>query len=175
MPKPLRKSRLPVTAKNMSATLFALWLLAAPAIADAQEAVFVVRHAERADTSEDSLLSAAGQARAMRLAAILKDAGISQIFTTDLRRTIQTAGPVAAALTLKPIELPANDLDGLLAKLRSSAIRNKVLVVGHSNTVPEIVRRLGVATPVTIGDEYDNLLIVIPREGSTASLVRLRY
>jgi phosphohistidine phosphatase SixA len=175
MPKPLRKARLLVTAKNVSAALFALGLLAGPAIADAQEAVFVVRHAERADTSEDSLLSAAGQARAMRLAAILKDAGISRIFTTDRRRTVQTAAPVAAALTLTPIELPANDLDGLLAQLRSSAIRDRVLVVGHSNTVPEIVRRLGVAASVAIGDEYDNIFIVIPREGSTASLVRLRY
>ena len=175
MSKPLWKSHLPGTPRMCQLTSFALWLLAAPAIADAQEAVFVVRHAERADTSEDSLLSPAGQARAARLAVILKDAGITQIFTTDLRRTIQTAGPIAAALMLTPIELPLNNLDELLAKLRSTTPRDRVLVVGHSNTVPEIVRRLGVATPVTIGEEYDNLLIVMPREGSPTSLVRLRF
>jgi len=47
--------------KDFVATAFALWLLTVPAVAAAQEAVFVVRHAERADTSTDSLLSAAGE------------------------------------------------------------------------------------------------------------------
>ena len=111
----------------------------------------------------------------MRLADILKDAGITQIFTTNLRRTIQTAEPLAVALKLTPTELPGADLDALLTKLRSATQRDRVLVVGHSNTVPEIVRGLGVSTPVTIGDEYDNLLIVIPREGSASSLIRLKY
>ena len=111
----------------------------------------------------------------MRLAVILKDAGITQIFTTNLRRTVQTAEPVAVALRLTPTEVPGNDLDALLTKLHSATQRDLVLVVGHSNTVPEIVRGLGVSTPVTIGEEYDNLLIVIPQEGSASSLIRLRY
>jgi len=164
-----------LSTKGVFGALSALWLLAVPTVAAAQGAVFVVRHAERADTSADSVLSAAGHTRAMRLAVILKDAGITQIFTTNLRRTVQTAEPVAVALKLTPTELPGDDLDALLTKLHSAARRDRVLVVGHSNTVPEIVRRLGVSTPVTIGEEYDNLLIVIPQEGSASSLIRLRY
>jgi hypothetical protein len=51
-----------------------------------------------------------------------------------------------------------------------------VLVVGHSNTVPEILHRLGVTAPVTIGEtEYDNLFIAIPQSGSAALFMQLRY
>ena len=63
----------------------------APTAAAAQGAVFVVRHAERADTSADSPLSTVGHTRATRLGVILSGAGITQIDTTNLRRTVQAA------------------------------------------------------------------------------------
>ena len=155
---------------------FGLWLLATPTVAVSQEAVFVVRHAERADASADSLLSAVGEGRAMRLRELLRDAGITQVYTTNLRRTVQTAAPLAAALRLTPTALPVNDLDGLFTRLDRAALHDRVLVVGHSNTVPQILQRLGVAAPVTIGDaEYDNLFIAIPQKGSSALFVRLKY
>jgi broad specificity phosphatase PhoE len=154
----------------------ALWLLVAPTVATAQGALFLVRHAERADTTEDSPLSAAGHARAARLALILRDAGITRIYTTSRRRTVQTAAPLAAALNLTPSELPAADLDALITGLRTATPDDRVLVVGHSNTLPEILQRLGLTAPVTIADaEYDNLFIAIPREGSPPLLVQLRY
>jgi phosphohistidine phosphatase SixA len=162
--------------KQCLAATFALCLLAVPTLAAAQGAVFVVRHAERADSSADSLLSAAGETRATRLAAILKDAGVTQIYTTSLRRTVQTAAPLAAALKLTPMELPVSDLDALVAKLQTATATDRVLVVGHSNTVPQILQRLGVAAPITIADtEYDNLFVAIPQKGSPTLVVRLRY
>ncbi len=162
--------------KGFFAGAFALLLVAAPTIAAAQGTVFVVRHAERADASADSLLSGVGEARAARLGVLLKDAGITQIYTTNLRRTVQTAAPLAAALQLTPTELPVSDLDALFSKLNTATLQDRVLVVGHSNTVPQILQRLGVAAPVTIGDtEYDNLFVVIPQKGSPALVVRLRY
>jgi broad specificity phosphatase PhoE len=161
---------------RLVAAAFALWLLTVPTVAAAQGAVFVVRHAERADTSPDSLLSAAGEARAVRLGEILKSAGITQIYTTTLRRTVQTAAPLAAALRVSPTELPVSDLDALLARLHAATPNDRVLVVGHSNTLPEILRRLGVTTPVTIGDtEYDNLFIAIPQKDAATLFVRLSY
>ena len=90
--------------KSFAVSAFALLLLAAPAAVAAQEAVFVVRHAERADTSADSVLSPAGEFRAQRLGAMLRDAGITRIYTTNVRRTVQTAAPLAAALRLTPTE-----------------------------------------------------------------------
>ncbi len=162
--------------KGFLVAALASWLLTTPTVAAAQGAVFVVRHAERADTSSDSLLSAVGQARAERLAVLLKDAGITQIYTTNLRRTVQTAAPLAAALRLTPTELPVNDLDALFTRLNGATLHDRVLVVGHSNTVPQILQRLGVTSPVTIADtEYDNLFIAIPQKGSSALFVQLRY
>jgi broad specificity phosphatase PhoE len=162
--------------KILLAFSFALWSLAAPVGAAAQGVVFVVRHAERADTSADSPLSAAGHARAQRLAAMLKDSGIGHVYTTTLRRTVQTAAPLATALALKPTELPTTDLDALVARLQAATPQDRVLVVGHSNTLPEILKRLGVGDPITIADtEYDNLFIVIPQKGPRPIFVRLRY
>ncbi len=76
--------------------------------AAAQHTVFLVRHAERADSSPgtsptmaaDPDLSAAGRARADHLAEALKDAKITAIFATEFKRTQQTAAPLAKALGL---------------------------------------------------------------------------
>ena len=78
----------------------------APPPAAAQHTVFLVRHAERADTTPgaarrwptDPDLSDAGRARAESLAAALKDAKITAIYTTEFKRTQQTAAPLAKAL-----------------------------------------------------------------------------
>ena len=159
-----------------------VWLCASvTAIAQAPSpTIFLVRHAERADagktgptmTGSDPDLSAAGHERAKALAVVLKDAGIKEIYTTELKRTQQTAAPTAAASGLTAKTMPANDVAGLVAKLKAAS--GNVLVVGHSNTVPEIIKSLGVSMPVSIGDtEFDNLFVVIP--GSSARLVRLHY
>ena len=145
----------------------------------AQSRVFLVRHAERADTASggpammatDPSLSDAGQARATALAAALKDAGIDMIFVTEYKRTQQTAAPVAKALGVTPIVVKANDTAALIAQLKQA--RGNALVVGHSNTVPDIIKGLGVTTPLSIADtDYDNLFIVLP-QGS--QLIHLHY
>ena len=84
-------------------------VIAAAWTVSAQEAIYLVRHAEREDSSADSKLSAAGEARAARLAEWLGTARITHIYTTDLRRTIQTAMPFAAASHLSPQQSPAAD------------------------------------------------------------------
>ncbi len=70
---------LPYASRAVAAAAIALFALTLPPSASAQSAVFVVRHAERADTTADSVLSAAGEARAARLLDVLKGAGITQI------------------------------------------------------------------------------------------------
>jgi broad specificity phosphatase PhoE len=160
-----------------AAPIVALLLLVCGArIAVAQDAIFVVRHAERVDGSADSPLSPVGEARAARLAALLKDAGITQIYTTDLRRTIQTAAPLAAALHLTATALKADDQPALLQRLRSASAHDRVLVVGHSNTVPALLTALGAAPAVTLGEnEYDSLFLVVPHAGAAPRLFRFRF
>jgi hypothetical protein len=51
-----------------------------------------------------------------------------------------------------------------------------VLVVGHSNTLPEVLKKLGVKDDIKIEDsEYDNLFIVVRPESGEPTLIRLRF
>ncbi|MEP6685335.1 MAG: histidine phosphatase family protein [Verrucomicrobiota bacterium] len=142
--------------------------------------IFIVRHAERADAASgspatmpsDPDLSEAGRVRAESLGSALKDAAITAIYVTEYKRTQQTAAPLAKATGISVTIAPAKETGALIAKLRSS--RGNALVIGHSNTLPEIIKALGVSTPVTIPDsEYDNLFVVTP--GSPARLIHLHY
>jgi phosphohistidine phosphatase SixA len=159
----------------------------------AASAIFIVRHAERADAARSGQppasmtppadnrmtgpanpgLSPAGDARAARLAAMLRAAGIARIFTTEFARTRATAEPLARSSGVPVVALPANDLPALMARLSERG--GPALVVGHSNTIPEILKALGVKEHITIGDaEYDNLFIVI-RHGGGSQLVALKF
>jgi len=152
--------------------------VAAPAVA--QPMVFLVRHAERADTAAggqpkmgaDPELSAAGRQRAESLATVLKDANITAVYATEFKRTQQTAAPIAKALGLTVTVIPSDNTADLLKRLKSS--KGNVLVVGHSDSVPEIIKSLGVKAHVKIGDDdFDNLFVVTL--GGTPSMVRLHY
>ena len=162
------------------AILAGVILLATAASAAAQGTVFVVRHAERADAgtagagmmASDPELSEAGRARAESLAVLLKDAGITAIYTTEFKRTQQTAAPLAKALGIPVTTVAARDTAALVEKIKVAT--GNALVVGHSNTVPDVVKALGVATPVTVGEtDFDNLFLVTT--GARPALLRLHY
>jgi phosphohistidine phosphatase SixA len=162
-----------------SLVVFAL-VVACSATAAAQGTVFLVRHAEREDAAQgsapamkaDPSLSAAGRARAASLADMLEDAAITAIFVTEFKRTQETAAPLAKALGIVPVTVGSEDAATLVARL--SKITGNVLVVGHSNTVPDLIKALGVTSAVTIGDnDYDNLFVVMA--GKPPRFVRLHY
>ncbi|MGE5813894.1 MAG: phosphoglycerate mutase family protein [Acidobacteriota bacterium] len=170
-----------VTIITMTSRRFALavllLLVSAPLVA-AQDVVFVVRHAERADAgmkqgTEDPPLSAEGQARAKRLASMLRSADIKQVFASQFKRTQETAQPLAAAEHLKITTVTAKDVDALVQQL--SAASGASLVVGHSDTLPKILKALGAKDDVSISEnEYDNLFVVV-RAGGEMKLVKLRF
>jgi broad specificity phosphatase PhoE len=144
--------------------------------AAAQEAVYLVRHAERVDDTKDSLLSAEGRARAARLADILRDAGITAIFVSEYQRTADTAAPLAARLGITAEKVPADQPDALLARVRAAGPAARVLIAGHSDTVPALLKALGCTQQVAIAKaEYDNLFIVVPGDRAAPLLLRLRY
>ena len=153
--------------------------LSMSAVAVAQEGgartVFLVRHAERASAAPDSLLSPAGQKRAECLARTLRDAGIKQIFISDVKRTEQTAAPLATALKIKPTVVPAKDPSTLIRDIAYGAQQGNALVVGHSDTLPFVLARLKAGT-VTIGDnQYDQLFIVNITDGIASPVATLHY
>jgi broad specificity phosphatase PhoE len=153
----------------------------------ADQIIFVVRHAERATEvpvpstppshsmlANDAPLSTAGHARAVKLAAMLASADIRHIYTTEYLRTRQTAVPLAEKTKLKPVMSASKDPEPLMAAVRQAT--GNVLIVGHSNTVPDLLKRLGIKEAVTIADdEYDNLFVVVRRDAGEPTLIRLRY
>jgi broad specificity phosphatase PhoE len=142
--------------------------------ADSPQTVILVRHAERAGgMSADVGISEAGRCRAEALARMLADAGVKHIYVSEVARTQQTAQPLANRLAIRSEVVPAKDIDSLVAKVRTGGV---VLVVGHSNTVPEIIRRIGGGAVPPIDDsEYDRMYIVTLTDPNHTAVVTLHY
>lgn len=146
----------------------------APASCQQPLVVFLVRHAEKVDASQNSKLSAAGSARAAVLATSLSDAGIEYVHSTDFIRTKKTASPVATKRGVEIDLYEAGDLPALVEQLKNKGGRH--LVVGHSNTTPKLVELLGGEPGSTIQDkEYDRLYIVTIDKDGVASTVLIRF
>src|SRR5437764_9353810 len=129
--------------------------------ANAAPVIFIVRHAEKTRASDnDPDLSLQGQKRADSLAHILKDSQITIVFVTEFKRTQETAAPTAKEAALNPIVVPANDVAGMAAKVR--ALEGNALVVGHGNTIPELMKALGITTPIAIPEnDYSEIFVVL--------------
>jgi phosphohistidine phosphatase SixA len=137
--------------------------------------VYLVRHAEKASAEKDPELTEAGRARALALARTLGDAGIDTIHSTDFKRTRQTAEPLAERLGLAVRTYDWDEMEALAAAMHAAGGRH--LVVGHSDTTPELVGLLGGEPGPAIDEpsEYDRLYVVtIAPDGSVTSTL-LRY
>ena len=137
--------------------------------------VLLVRHADRQGQSD--ALSADGFARAQELARVLKKSGIRAIYTSEATRTQQTASPTAALLGLTPSVIQASDVAGLVSAIRTQHAGQKVLVVGHSNTLPQIIAALGGPSVTINSDEYGTLYrLTLRRCGARrVALTTLQY
>jgi len=157
----------------MKALAVFLLVFVSVSMASAQPVVVIVRHAEKAVIGgNDPDLSSAGRARAEALARILKDSGITAIFTSEFKRTQETAAPTATATHVTPTVVAAKDTAALVARLHQ--LNDNALVVGHGDTIPNIIKALGINIPIDIPDpDYSELLIVIL--GDKPQLFRLHY
>ena len=145
-------------------------------IAIAAVMVFLVRHAEKAPTGDDPGLSEAGVKRAESLAATLADAGITAIFTSEFKRTRDTAAPVAMRVGATVTTVAAKDVDVLIAKLRALPAGAKALVVGHSNTIPVMAERLtGVKVAALTDADYDRLFVAVSEKDGQGDVATLHY
>ena len=149
--------------------------------------VFLVRHAERDSAPpQDPALSEAGKARSQELARLLSKSGIRYIYTTQFMRTKQTAEPLSKQLgvALTPVNVkisPSNPR--AVAEDSIKEFVNKIyerggepaLIIGHTNTVPEIIRMLGGDAESIDEKSYDDLFIVTVYGKGKAQVVRLKY
>jgi broad specificity phosphatase PhoE len=126
--------------------------------ATAADTVYVIRHLQK-ESGADPALTAEGKAGATALAHLLADKGIKAIYATQTRRAMETGAPLAAKLgiAVTPYD-PSNP--AALAKV-AAGVKGAILVVGHSNTVPQLVASFGGAEPAAIADdEFGTLYIV---------------
>ena len=144
--------------------------------------IIVVRHAEKAtDAGNDPPLTPAGESRAALLARMFgnRDAPghIDAIYVSPTARNRATAAPLAARLGLTPIAAEQRDAKGLARRILREHSGERILVVGHGDTVDQIVSALtGAKDLPPIGDdEYGTLYIVaVPRFGR-ANFLRMTY
>jgi phosphohistidine phosphatase SixA len=139
--------------------------------------VLLVRHADidLPPGTADPGLNDAGRERARALAHVVGPAGVTTVFTSSFARTKQTAAPTLAVLGVGARQMP--DAAVVAQEVRSGELGGVVLIVGHSNTVPEVIGALGVPAPLpVIGEtQFDNLFVVTLGEPTGASLLALKY
>ncbi len=144
--------------------------------------VILVRHAEKQlSTIDDAPLTTEGEARAERLAAMLGERSdalpITRVFTSEARRTQQTAAPLVRRLGIAPTTVPAQDVDALVRTLRDAPSDTAAVVVGHGNTVPAVISGLTrnrISVKIDEAD-YSSMFIVTVSTFGPPSVVRLQY
>jgi len=166
---------------HVAAFVAALVAQLAAGVAAAQQEVILVRHAELqgAAAMADAKfirLSKDGKARAARLAEILKDSGVAAIYVTDFARTRETAVPLSRELARELTVVPKGDPRDLVQRMRKEHPGETVLIVGHTDTLPGLIKALGHPAEIRIEpNDYGNLFVVTPRPEGAPGFVRLRY
>ena len=124
-------------------------------------AIFLVRHAEK-KKGDDPQLSRKGRKRAQHLAHLLGAAKPDAIYSTHLRRTRETAAPLAETTGVEVVALTADEhlVPEMARRLMSDHTGEVVVVVGHSNTTPAIANAMGVDAPEIPEDDYDNVYLI---------------
>jgi broad specificity phosphatase PhoE len=166
-----------------SALLAAALLVTAALPATAQSTVVVlVRHAETtAGPAGDPVLSGVGEQRAHALALALAGADVAAVFTTQYARTGGTAEPTATAagaerhVVQARREARADHIREIAERIRRDYAGRTVLVVGHSNTLPQIIEALGGPVVAPIADTEHDRLYVVTLDERGVRLVASRY
>ena len=139
--------------------------------------VILVRHAEKGTTpKDDPLLTDTGKTRAAHLAEMLSNAGVQAIYTSQFERTKLTAEPIAKKLAIDATVIDAAKSDEFANAIRTKNAGQVVLVVGHSNTLPEIIHALnGPEIPELDDNEYDSFFVLSVPENGESKLLKLKF
>jgi phosphohistidine phosphatase SixA len=150
--------------------------------------VFLIRHAEKAEAPrEDPPLNDSGRLRSQALSRILGQSDIKAIYTSQYQRTIQTAEPLAKQLGITATSLPLKMSQSNPREVSEQSIKEitgKIyerageasLVIGHSNTIPEVIKMLGGDNVPKIDEQkFDDLFVVTIFAKGKAKVVHLKY
>ncbi len=138
---------------------------------------FLVRHAEKDSVGRDPGLLGEGKERAERLATIFEGLALRRIYATNYQRTQLTAAPSARSMHLKTQTYAVETQNELLGQLITQSEGGHYLIVGHSNTIPQMLNYLtGKAVYQNIGAQtYDDLFVASVYHDGRVDLLELKY
>jgi phosphohistidine phosphatase SixA len=142
---------------------------------DSSFTLYLIRHAEKLhDGSRDPELSAAGVERSEKLADWFSDKNIQDVWSSDYKRTRNTANPTDKKLNLDLTLYDPGDLATLTEKLL--ARQHPAVIVGHSNTTPNLAKLLCDCEIEDMGEsEYDRLIVIsVDADGTRVKIVKQR-
>jgi len=154
-------------------------IFVAPA-AFAEEAIFLIRHAEQELDIEDPPLTEAGLSRASSWVGILAETDIKAVYTSMKRRTIQTGEIISQALNIPMESIPRKDVTRLVTQIRMQNSEARVLIITHKRQMPKIFKELGlsdeVSEKVTFSrSEYGKLFVFVPKGEKGGTIFQLHY
>jgi broad specificity phosphatase PhoE len=164
---------------------YLILLMLIPCVSRSQT-IYIVRHAEKQATNanmtrmeaSDPPLSDIGNERALALKETLKDKGITSIFSTKYKRTMNTARPLseAGSLTVQSYPAMADSMDAFIGKIKSID-KGNVLIIGHSNTIDDLANKLAgtKVVPADLGENEYNNLFILEKKGDEYVFTRLTY
>ena len=142
--------------------------------------IILIRHGERVTPSASDPpggphLNADGKDRAQTLVHVVGGSGIKAIYTSSLIRTKETAEPLAERLQLEPVP-PIDEAIDIKNHILSNHAGETVLVIGHTNTIPDVIDQFAGGNMPDINDkEFDNLFVVTAFDSGKASVVKMKY
>jgi broad specificity phosphatase PhoE len=140
--------------------------------------IFIVRHGEK-EAGKDPVLTPAGNIRAGDLMRALQNEGVQKIYVSQYKRTQNTADSMRIQLKINTVQYIADTLcDDLVNSIMENGDFGKtILIIAHSNTIPQIIRKFGV-TDYPYGDipdnEFDNLFVITYKK-EKAKLKKMKY
>jgi 2,3-bisphosphoglycerate-dependent phosphoglycerate mutase len=145
-------------------------------ISDSSLVIFLIRHAETTGIGSNPSLSTKGVERANSLVEVLKNNSLDAVYSTFYNRTQETAKPIADANGLSLITYDAAQLEKFEKQLEKEQMGKRILVVGHSNTTPELLNLLIDAnTYSTFNDTVYNNLFIVTKSTEGALVTHLTY
>ena len=137
----------------------------------------LTRHAEKESGKKDPKLTDQGQKRAENLKDILLPLQPDRCYTTNPARCVLTTMPLAKALKSPNAHYQARDYYSLFKKIITENQANKALIVGHSNTIPEMLNLLIGEKQYEEFDEseYSRLFLVKTKGLGESEVLELKY
>jgi phosphohistidine phosphatase SixA len=137
----------------------------------------LTRHAEKESSKGDPKLTKAGYERAENLKNILLPLNPERCYTTSPARCVLTTMPLAKAIKSPNAHYQAKDYYSLFDTVIKEHKTKRALIVGHSNTIPEMLNLLIGEKQYDEFDEseYSRLFLVVTKGLGDSEIMELTY